>query len=611
MVSAIPALFGPYRLMQALGPGHCVFLAVGPGPGGECVVRRPPSDLRSDSDFLNRFRRAAHLSRRLAHDGLVTVHDVGEADGEPYLAEEFVEGHDLAEVLQRCAAETRRVPVVAALHIGCAIGRALAFLHEFDGLGLVHRKLQPSKVRLDYQGEVKLLDLASGRAARADGAFRPAFFAEELPYLAPEQLVDGPVDRRADIYALGVVLWETLAGSPFLSTIEGGPAGLVSATREQVVEQIRRHRPPPPSLFNPEVQPAVDAVVMRALAKTPEERFPIAGEIERSLPPMTGQIGRDAAARLLNRLFDASRERDQRAALLATAAGHASPVARTETPAGLGLTGSSVAGDVRASGLSLASAPVMASLPAQGTSATPSRSRTTVVSRNAQWLRRFFLIFGGALVLAIAFNIYMTLRLDSAAMAGKAPEQLASGSALAPAGQARLPQASAIVSAGSAPAVTATTGMPTGELPVARPSQSAEPAGLTPPPARPNRPSAAPATPVVAAPGSGTGPDTERPVDRTRPRASSEGKKALYEARAAFERDDFSRAILQGRAALAAGEGGAHAILGAAYFKIGRFDEAVREYGEALRLEPGNPALAKRVEIARRAASRRADGVSP
>ena len=605
MVAAIPALFGPYRLIQALGPGHSVFLAVGPGPGGECVVRRPPSDRRNDAEFLSRFRRAAHLSRRLEHDGLVAVHDVGEVDGEPYLAEEFVEGHDLAEVLQRCAAETRRVPVVAALHIGCAIGRALTFLHEFDGLGLVHRRLQPAKVRIGFEGGVKLLDLASGRAADAVGALRPASLAEELPYLAPEQLADGPVDRRADIYALGAVLWETLAGCSLLSTIEGGQAELASASRDQVVERIRGHRPPAPSLFNPEVRADLDAVVMRALAKAPDQRFSIAADLERALLPMTGESGRDAAARLLNRLFDASREREQRAALLAGAAGRGSPAVRAEPFAGL--SGSSIADlrAVRASGLSLASAPVTTSPSAEGTPATRSRSRTTVVSRNALWLRRFFGIFGAALVVAIAFNMYVTRRLDSAGMAGKAQEQLASGSALPPTGQARLPQASAVGPANLAPAATTATGLSPGESPAVRPSRGTEPSGPTPPPARLSRPVAAPT--AGAPPIPGAGPDTPA----TRPRASGEGKKALHEARAAFERDDFSRAILQGRAALAAGEGSAHAILGAAYFKVGRFQDAVREYGEALRLEPGNPALARRVEIARRAASRRAEGASP
>jgi serine/threonine-protein kinase len=508
--------------------------------------------------------------------------------------------------------ETRRFSVVAALHVVCAISRALGVLHEFEGLGLVHRKLQPARVRLGYQGGVKLLDLASGCAVAADGAPGPAFLAEELRYLAPEQLGNGPVDRRADIYALGVVLWETLAGCPFLSNIEGGQAGLARATREQLIERIRAHRPPSPSLFNPEVKAELDAVVIQAVAKAPEQRFPTAGEFERALLPMASEAGRDAVARLLNRLFDASREREQRAALLAATAGQASAAGRADPPAGLSLLESSVVGlrDVRTLGPGPSPAPVTASPSAEGTPAASSLSRTTVVSRNAQWLRRFFLIFGAALMAAIVFNIYMTRRLDAMAKAGKAQEPLVSGPALAPA-QAGLPQASPVGAASSAPAVTTATGLSSGEPAAARPSRGAEPSGATPLPFRPYRPAAASTAASVAAPESAAGSAPELPADKTRARATAEGKKALGEARAAFERDDFSRAILEGRAALAAGEGGAHAILGAAYFKVGRFEDAVREYGEALRLEPGNPALARRVEIARRAAGRRAEGPSP
>ena len=612
MVASLPTLFGRYRLIQNLGSGDSVFLAIALGPGGECVVRRPPFELRSDSEFLSRFRRAAHLSRRLAHDGLVAVHDVGEVDGEPYLAEEFFEGHDLAEMSRRCVTETRRVSVISALHVACAISRALGFLHEFEGLGLVHRKLQPARVRLDYQGGVKLLDLASGCLAGADGAPGPAFMGEELRYLAPEQLGNGPVDRRADIYALGVVLWETLAGCPFLSNIEGGQAGLARATREQLIERIRVHRPPSPSLFNPEVKAELDAVVMRAVAKAPEQRFASAGEFERALLPMASESGRDAVARLLNRLFDASREREQRAALLAAAAGHESPAGRAQPPTGLSLLESSVVGlrNVRASGLSPSAAPVTASPAAEGKPAVLSLSRTTLVSRNSRWLRRFFLIFGAALLAAIVFNIYMTRRLDAEATTGKAQEPLASRAPSA-SDLARLAQASPVRIASSALAVTTATGLSSGELAAARPPRGAEPSVAPPPPSRPSRPAAALPAASVAAAETTAGSAAELPSDKTRPRASAEGKKAMAEARAAFERDDFSRAILQGRAALAAGEGGAHAILGAAYFKVGRFEDAVREYGEALRLEPSNPALARRVEIARRAAGRRAEGASP
>jgi tetratricopeptide (TPR) repeat protein len=573
------------------------------------VVRRPPSDLRGDVEFMSRFRRAAHLSRRLAHEGLMVVHDVGEVDGEPYLAEEFFEGHDLAEVSQRCVTETRRFSVISALHVACAISRALGFVHEFEGLGLVHRKLHPARVRLGYQGAVKLLDLASGRAASADGALEPGFVAEELRYLAPEQLGGGPVDRRADIYALGVVLWETLAGCPFLSNIEGGRAGLAGASREQAIEWIRTHRSPSPSLFNPEVRPELDAVVMRAVAKAPEQRFATAGQFERALLPMASEAGRDALARLLNRLFSASQEREQRAALLAMAAGPASAMDRGEPATGLSLLESSVVGPRRAPGLAPSPAPVTASPALEGTPAASAHSRTTVVSRNTQWLRRFFLIFGAALAAATVFNVYMTKRLDAEAAAGKAREPLAGGPIPAPASPG-LPQASPVRAATSAPAVTIATGQSPGQPPAPRPSRGAEPSGALAPVVRPSRPAAAPPTALVATPEPAAGSATEPPAEKARQRASGQGKKALAEARAAFERDDFSRAISEGRAAVAAGEGAAHAILGAAYFKVGRYDDAVREYGEALRLEPGNPALAKRVEIARRAAGRRAEGAS-
>ena len=248
----------------------------------------------------------------------------------------------------------------------------------------------------------------------------------------------------------------------------------------------------------------------------------------------------------------------------------------------------------------LSSAPVRASRLAEGTPVAAPLSVTTIVSRNAQWLRRFFLIFGVALVAAVAFNIYMTRRLDAEAAARHTP----------PAGGVPSPEASATRVAGGAAAVTTATGLSAGE-PAARPSQGAQPPAPMPPLTRPDRPAAGPAASVVAAARPLAGSATELPADRTRPRASGEGKKALFQAHAAFERDDFAQAILLGRAALAAGEGGAHNILGAAYFKLGRFEDAAREYGEALRLEPSNPVLAKRLEIARRAASRRAEGAPP
>jgi serine/threonine-protein kinase len=531
------------------------------------VIKRPPAGLRDQSEYLARFRRASHLSRRLTHDGLVAVQDVGEVEGEPYIAEEFVEGHDLADVMRRCLVDSRRIPTIAALHIVCETARALGFLHEFEGLSLVYRKLRPSKIRITYSGGVKLLDLASGRTAGTEQVLRPASLAEEWPYWAPEQLADGPIDRRADIYALGVVFWECLAGCSFFSAFAGGQAGLAGATREQVMEKIRAHQPPPPSRFNPDVRVELDTLVMRALAKSPEERLLSTGEIERVLAPMTGDPGRAAVARLMSRLFDVHRERDDRAELLA------------------GVTGPEPMDEL--SGSSLVDMPesIQPGPSAEGSASDPGPSMTTIVSHNTLWLRRFAIVFGAALVAAIAFNIYMTKRLDGEAAAASRP-------------------------ALSLPALEKAV-----PPPPAAPVPLAVPAAANNPPAVAEVPRPATAVSRPASPPPAVAPPVPAPVpagDKARPHVSNgEGKKALEQARSAFERDDFPKAVQLGRAALAQGEGGAHAILGAAYFKLGRFEEAEREYGEALRLDPKNPALIKRVDLAHRAASRGAEGTAP
>lgn len=586
-MSPLPTPFGNFIVLRALGSGGGTSWAVGPTPQGQqlCVLKRPPEDRREEPEYLARFRRAAHLSRRLSHEGLATVFDVGEVAGEPYVCEELVEGHDLAEVMQRCVAESRRIPVPAAIHIVCESARALAYLHDFEGLHLAHRKLRPSKIRLTYAGSVKVLDLASGRVAGAEALLRPTLLAETLPYLASEQLGDGPIDARADIYALGAILWECLAGCSLLSTIEGGQASLGGIPREQVAQKILAHQPPPPSRMNPEVRPELDTLVMRALARMPDHRIPTAHGLELALAPLAGTGGRDAAVRLMSRLFDASREREERAALLAESAGRAPRVSHAELPA---LPSESAEGGKRKAGRSLT--PIPREPNGLGTGSGP--SATALVSRNARWLKRFGLIFVPVLGAAILFNVLMTRRFESQWAA-----QAAAASAEAPAVTGPAAPTPAVP---PSPAPALAPVAPRAPTPAAAPSPAQD--------TESKRPSTAPVGSALVAPAKAALlPASTRPLTEAPARRSSapgpEAKKALDEARQAFESDDFARAIKKGREALDLGEGRAHAILGAAYFKIGRFDEATRAYKEALRLDPHNPTLEKRVDLARRAAS--------
>lgn len=585
VVATLPTPFGNFVILRTLGLTGGTNWAVGPTPNGQqlCVLKRPPAERRDEAEYLARFRRAAHLSRRLAHEGLATVFDVGEVSGEPYLCEELVEGHDLAEVMQRCAAESRRIPVAAAVHIAYQSARALAYLHDFEGLQLAHRKLRPSKIRITYAGAVKVLDLASGRVVGAEALLRPSLLAETLPYLAPEQLGDGPIDARADLYALGAMLWECLAGCSLLSTLDGGLASLAGIAREQVAQKILAHQAQPPSHLNPEVRPELDALVMRALAREPDHRLPTAHGLELALAPLSGVEGRDAVVRLMSRLFDASGEREERATLLANASGRAPRVSHAELPA----IRSEPEGRKRSAGRSLTPLPREPNL--LGTISVP--SATTLVSRNALWLKRFALVFAPILALAIAFNILMTRRIESQWAAQTDPSPVEHAPALPPSQAKPSRIASPIPDPAQAPSAVA----PRAEAPVPAPHPETEP----------KLPSSTPLASGSMAPARVTTPPSIPPrilADASARRPSGEGRKALEEARQAFEGDDFTRAIKKGREALELGEGQAHAILGAAYYKTGRFEEAVRSYKEALRLDPHNAALEKRVELARRAA---------
>ena len=211
-----------------------------------------------DPEYLERFRREARAVARLSHPNIVTVIDRGDDGGRQYIVFEHVDGENLKELVLRSG----RLSVRRALELALAVAGGLAFAHDH---GLVHRDVKPQNVLLSNEGEVKVTDFGIARSLHMEhGVTQTGTVIGTGEYLAPEQASGKPVSPATDVYSLGVVLWELLAGDvPFVG--------------ENFVAVALRHvNEPPPSLRErrPDVSPRLDAAVQRALAKDPARRFP-------------------------------------------------------------------------------------------------------------------------------------------------------------------------------------------------------------------------------------------------------------------------------------------------------------------------------------------------
>jgi eukaryotic-like serine/threonine-protein kinase len=212
----------------------------------------------ADPEYLERFRREARAVARLSHPNIVTVIDRGDDGGRQYIVFEHVDGENLKELVVRSG----RLPVRQALELALAVADGLAFAHDH---GLVHRDVKPQNVLLNSEGEVKVTDFGIARSLHVEhGVTQTGTVLGTGEYLAPEQASGKPVSPATDVYSLGVVLWELLAGE-------------VPFTGENFVAVALHHvNDPPPHLRERrlDVSPRLDAAVDRALAKDPAHRFP-------------------------------------------------------------------------------------------------------------------------------------------------------------------------------------------------------------------------------------------------------------------------------------------------------------------------------------------------
>jgi serine/threonine protein kinase len=302
-----------YVCLQRIGRGGMaeLFLARREGPAGFrklVALKRLLPHLADDPTFARMFIGEARLAASLVHPHVAQVLDVGELEGRSFLAMEYVHGQDLRAVLQRAgkALPERCIPLPCALAVIEAVADALHHAHELRGAGgrpleLVHRDVSPSNVLLGYDGSIKLTDFGIAKAnAETQVNTATQSLKGKIAYMSPEQARGERVDRRSDVFSLGIVMFEVTTGYRLFS----GPSEFA------ILNQVARGEIASPRDVLPEYPEALEAIVMRALAPSLDDRYPtaqaLAQDVRAYAAAHDARADREALASLMGSLFEAT-----------------------------------------------------------------------------------------------------------------------------------------------------------------------------------------------------------------------------------------------------------------------------------------------------------------
>jgi len=269
----IGVTIGNYKILAPLGQGGMarVYKAHQENLDREVAVKVLPPWFAADRNFVDRFNREARLVARLSHPNIVTVHDASEYNGNLYIVMQLVDGGTLRDRLDQLQALGQTMEVTEAARIFSQLGSALTYAHNE---GIIHRDVKPVNVLMDRSGRPILSDFGIAKALAGTKALTRQGAGVGTPeYMSPEQCQGGPIDARADIYALGVMLFEAVTGRlPFLG--DNYPALAHSHIYEQ---------PPHPLTLNPALDPPIAQIIQTAMMKHPTQRYQHAIDMGKAL----------------------------------------------------------------------------------------------------------------------------------------------------------------------------------------------------------------------------------------------------------------------------------------------------------------------------------------
>ncbi|RMG10588.1 MAG: PEGA domain-containing protein, partial [Deltaproteobacteria bacterium] len=283
---------GKYRLLKRLAMGGMAEILLARQKGAQgfeklVVVKRILPHLAENPEFVTMFLDEARLAAQLNHPGIVQIFDLGHDGGSQYfIAMEYVHGENLRAVQRRLSKKQRHLPVEMVARIIARAAEALHYAHtkkdrKGKPLNIVHRDVSPQNILVSYEGQVKVVDFGIAKAASQMRETRTGVLKGKYAYMSPEQIEGMPLDGRSDEFALAVVAWELLTGQRLYHR----------DSEVQTLRAIGNEPPPPPRTLRPEIPEDLEAIVLKALAKERDDRFPDCAAFQHQLEAWLAATG--------------------------------------------------------------------------------------------------------------------------------------------------------------------------------------------------------------------------------------------------------------------------------------------------------------------------------
>ena len=283
MSSPVQELFGEYAVYERLGMGGMATVHRAKKQGIEgfervVALKRLLTHLADDDSFVSSFIREARMASLLQHANIVQIYDLGRVGNDLFIAMEFIDGHDLRQLLRQAAFAVGPMPIGVMLALFCEICEALDYAHTMtnetgEPLGLVHRDISPSNVIVARDGHAKIIDFGIARATEESLRSKTNRVKGKFSYMAPEAMANKELDGRSDIFAAGVVAWELITARPLFA----------SRSQVETIKKVRYEAAVPPSRINPQCPSTLDDIILTALAKSPDERWQSATALRNAL----------------------------------------------------------------------------------------------------------------------------------------------------------------------------------------------------------------------------------------------------------------------------------------------------------------------------------------